>query len=97
MTTLLGVEDVETLTAIGQIHLGAERFDAAEVTLRRAVAMDPKNSQARYALGTTLMRVGKTAEGKQQLDEFQRLRAVVLEEQRREFGKEPKPAGASQR
>jgi predicted Zn-dependent protease len=97
MTTLLGVEDVETMTAIGQIHLGAERFDAAEVTLRRAVAMDPKNPQARYALGSTLMRVGKTAEGKQQLDEFQRLRAVVLEEQRREFGKEPKPAGASQR
>jgi tetratricopeptide (TPR) repeat protein len=95
MTTLLGVEDVETLTAIGQIHLGAERFDMAETTLRRAVAADPKNSQAHYALGTTLMRVGKTAEGKQQLDEFQRLRAAALEEQRREFGKEPKPAGVS--
>ena len=94
MTTLLGVEDVETLTAIGQIHLGAERFDAAEATLRRAVATDPKYSQARYALGTTLMRVGKTVEGKQQLDEFQRLRSAALDEQRRQFGTQPKPAGA---
>ena len=95
MTTVLGVEDAETLTAIGQIHLNADRFDAAEAALRRVVKLDPAYSQARYALGTTLLRIGKSAEGKQQLDEFQRLRTAALDEQRRKFETPTKPDGAS--
>ena len=94
MATLLGVEDAETLVAIGQIHLGAERFDAAERALRSAVALDPKSAQARYALGMTLTRVGRAAEAKEHLDEFRRLRAEALSEQQRQFEKQPKPAGA---
>lgn len=92
MTTLLGVEDAETLAAIGQIHLAAERFDDAERTLRRAVALDAKNARARYALGTTLMRLDQVPEGQQQLDQFRRLRAAALAEQQRLFEKESKPA-----
>jgi len=94
MATLLGVEDTETLVAIGQIHLGAERFDAAERALRSAIASDPRNAQARYALGMTLTRVGRAAEAKEHLDEFRRLRAATLAEQQRQFEKQPKPAGA---
>jgi len=94
MATLLGVEDAETLVAIGQIHLGDERFDAAERALRAAVVLDPKSAQARYALGMTLTRVGRAAEAKEHLDEFQRLRSAVLTEQQRQFEKQPKPAGA---
>ena len=94
MATLLGVEDAETLVAIGQIHLGADRFDAAERALRTAVALDPESAQARYALGMTLTRVGRAAEAKEHLDEFRRLRAAALTEQQREFEKQPKPAGA---
>ncbi|HET9024743.1 MAG TPA: tetratricopeptide repeat protein, partial [Burkholderiaceae bacterium] len=92
MATLLGVEDADTLTAIGQIHLGAERFDAAETTLRRAVALDPKHPQARYALGMTLTRMGR-AEGKVHLDEFKRLRSATREEEQRQLDKQPRPAG----
>ena len=42
--TLLGVEDAETLTTVGQIHLGAERFADAERVLRSAIAQDPENA-----------------------------------------------------
>jgi tetratricopeptide (TPR) repeat protein len=85
MASLLGHEDAEMLGTMGQIHLAAGRFDAAEVALRRAIALDPRLPQARYALGSTLQRLGRSAEAKEQLDEFQRLRAAALEEQRRAF------------
>jgi tetratricopeptide (TPR) repeat protein len=94
MAMLLGVEDAETLTAVGQIHLSAERFDAAERVLRAAIVQDPKNPQARYAMGMTLTRAGRANEAKQHLDEFRRLRAAALSEQQRQFEKQPKPAGA---
>jgi tetratricopeptide (TPR) repeat protein len=94
MATLLGVEDAETLTAVGQIHLGAERFDDAERALRAAIARDPSNAQARYAMGMTLTRTGRADEAKSHLDEFRRLRAAALSEQQRQFEKEAKPAGA---
>ena len=90
MATLLGVEDAETLLAIGQIHLAAERFDAAERALRAAVALDPKGAQARYALGMTLTRTGRADEAKLHLDEFRRLRAAALSEQQRQFEQQPK-------
>ena len=35
MTMLLGVEDAETLTAVGQIHLGDERVRERDRLLRR--------------------------------------------------------------
>ena len=91
MTSLLGVEDVETLATIGQIHLMADRFEAAEAVLRRAVAADPKNAQSQYALGSTLMRVGKADEAKQHLDAFRRLRTEALKEQQRKFEQEALP------
>ena len=85
MASLLGHEDAETLATMGQIHLTAGRFENAEPLLRRAVALDPRLPQARYALGSTLLRLGQAAEGKKELDEFQRLRAAALEDQRRGF------------
>jgi tetratricopeptide (TPR) repeat protein len=94
MATLLGAEDAETLAVIGQIHLGVERFDAAERALRSAIAADPGNAQARYVLGMTLTRVGRATEAKEQLDEFRRLREAALTEQQRQFEKQPKPAGS---
>jgi tetratricopeptide (TPR) repeat protein len=85
MTLSLGGEDAATLSAIGRIHVAAERFDDAERALRRAVALDPANSQARYALGNTLIRMGKTAEGMQHLKEFDRLRSSAHDDLRRQF------------
>ena len=85
MALFLGGEDAATLSAIGRIHLAAERFDAAERTLRRAVTLDPAYPQARYALGNTLIRMGKTSEGMQHLREFDRLRSSAQDDLRRQF------------
>jgi tetratricopeptide (TPR) repeat protein len=85
MASMLGQRDAEMLAAIGQIHLNAGRLAAAEAALRRAIALDSRLPQARYALGTTLLRLGRADEGKRELDEFQRLRTQALEDQRRSF------------
>ena len=85
MASLLGVEDAESLGVMGQLHLNAGRYATAEAVLRRAVALQPDAAQPRYALGSTLLRLGKAEEAKSQLAEFQRLRAAALDEQRRTF------------
>ena len=85
MATLLGYEDGEMLGAIGQIHLAAGRLDVAETTLRRAVALAPELPQPRYALGSTLRRLGRIEEATEQLDTFRRLQTAAFEAQRRTF------------
>jgi tetratricopeptide (TPR) repeat protein len=85
MAALLAPEDPETLATIGQIHLDEGRYEPAEVILRRAVALEPRLAQARFALGTTLVRLGRAAEGREQLAEFQRLRDEELRAERREY------------
>jgi tetratricopeptide (TPR) repeat protein len=85
MSTLLGYEDAEMLGAIGQIHLNASRFEAAEIPLRRAVALDPNLAQARYAFGITLHRLGRGDESKEHLDAFHRLQSARFEAQRQKY------------
>jgi tetratricopeptide (TPR) repeat protein len=82
-SSLLGLEDAETLAAMGRIHLNAGRYAAAEEVLRKAIAAEPASAEARYALGSTLLRLGRTEEGKQQLAEFQRLQSAQLDERRK--------------
>jgi tetratricopeptide (TPR) repeat protein len=85
MATLLGLEDGEMLGAMGQIHLAAGRLDVAEATLRRAVALDPELPQPRYALGSTLRRLGRIEEATEQFDTFRRLQTAAFEAERRGF------------
>jgi len=91
MTRLLGYEDAEMLTAIGQIHLNQSRLEQADAALARAVSLDPAFAQARYALGRTLQRLGRAAEAVEQLNAFDRLRAAALEEQRLKYEREAGP------
>jgi tetratricopeptide (TPR) repeat protein len=88
MTTLLGYEDAETLTAIGQIHLNQSRLERAEAALVRAVSLDPAFAHARYALGRTLQRLGRAAQAGEQMKAFDRLRAAAFEEQRLKYERE---------
>jgi tetratricopeptide (TPR) repeat protein len=85
MADLLGGADAESLTALGQLHLGAGRLEDAEAVLRRAVAMEPDRQDARYALGRTLLQQGRAGEAREQLDAFQRLRDRAMDDQRRTF------------
>jgi tetratricopeptide (TPR) repeat protein len=82
MTALFAPDDLETLVRIGQIHLDDERYADAEAVLRRVVARAPDLAQARFALGTTLLRLGRTAEGQVELATFQRLNVSRLEAER---------------
>jgi tetratricopeptide (TPR) repeat protein len=93
MATLLGHEDAEMLTAIGQIHLrqncpASACLGRAEAALARAVALDPGFAEARYALARTLQRLGRTAEAAGHLEAFDKLRQKAFDDQRRTFERE---------
>ena len=83
--SLIGPDDAEALTAIGQIQFDAGMYAAAETVLRRGVAAAPALLQARYLMGQTLARLGRAQEAAVQLAEFDRLRAAVHAETRRTF------------
>jgi tetratricopeptide (TPR) repeat protein len=85
VASLLGPDDAEGLTAIGQIHFDTENYASADAVLRRAIALAPTLVQARYLLGHTLLRLGRDDEGNAQLAEFDRLRAEANAEARRTF------------
>lgn len=83
--SLIGPDEGETLTAIGQIHFDAGRYAAAEAVLGRAIAAKPSFAQARYLLGQTLDRLGRANESREQLAEYDKLRAAANNAFRHEF------------
>jgi tetratricopeptide (TPR) repeat protein len=82
---LVGPEDPVAYLAIGQIHLAAAKYPDALLVLERAVAMKADDAEARYALGTALLRMGQQEAGTKQLEEFHRLQALAVEDQRRQI------------
>jgi tetratricopeptide (TPR) repeat protein len=56
---------------LGKAHLKTESLANAEGYLRRAIELDPGNSMAHFLLGQTLIRAGKSEEGKAMLKRFQ--------------------------
>ncbi len=81
---LLEPDDVEALTALGRWHLTADPEVARSVdALERAVSIDPTNRLAVHALAGALIRVGRASEGKQRLQESERLQAQAIENDRR--------------
>jgi tetratricopeptide (TPR) repeat protein len=80
---LLDPNDVETLTALGRWHLTADQPERSVEALERAVVIDPTNRLAVHALAGALIRVGRVGEGKQRLQESERLQAQAIEDDRR--------------
>ena len=87
---LLGGADAEALTAIGQIHLAADRLQDAEAAVRRAIALQADYSEAHYVLGRALLRQGRSAEARDTFEVFQRLRGRAMEDQRRKYQEQVK-------
>lgn len=79
---IIDPDDAETLTAIGRLHLAAGRVPEAIETLERAVAVDRASQQAVHALGDALVRAGRAADGRQWLQESDRLLARSIDEER---------------
>jgi tetratricopeptide (TPR) repeat protein len=84
---LLDPNDVEALTALGTWHLMADNPGDSVArsvdALERAVSIDPTNRLAVQALAGALIRVGRVSEGKQRLQEAERLQAQAIEDDRR--------------
>jgi tetratricopeptide (TPR) repeat protein len=80
---LLAPDDVETLTALGTWHLMADQPARSVDALERAVGIDPASRLAIHALAGALIRVGRVSEGKQRLQESERLQTQAIEADRR--------------
>jgi len=73
--TWLDPRDARAFAATGQVQARLLKYADAEVALRRALSLDPNLREARYALGTSLMRLGKTEDARQELEIFQQQQA----------------------
>ena len=80
---LLDPNDVETLTALGRWHLTADQPARSVEALERAVGINPTNRLAVHALAGALIQVGRVGEGKQRLQESERLQAQAIDDDRR--------------
>jgi tetratricopeptide (TPR) repeat protein len=74
---LIDPRDPDTHASRAQTSLRLSRFADAEAAARTAVSLSPAHEPARYALGTALMRTGRTEEGLLALQEFERLQAAT--------------------
>lgn len=81
----LDPKDARSFAAAGQVHVRLLEYAEAVADLERALALDPRLREARYALGTSLARVGRTDEAKQQLELFQQQQAEVEALGQRDF------------
>ena len=72
VATWLDPRDAKALAASGQVQVRMLKYGDARVTLERALAIDPSLKEARYALGTSLMRLGRIEDAKRELEIFQR-------------------------
>jgi tetratricopeptide (TPR) repeat protein len=68
-----------------QVYLRTARFTEAEAASRRALALNPAHMAARYALGSSLARLGRIEEGAKEIEEFRRLQVEAAEAERRDW------------
>jgi tetratricopeptide (TPR) repeat protein len=71
----LAPDSPDVHVAMSQLYLKAGDYAAAADAARRAIAINPSNKQARYSLGTALMRLDKPDEATPEFDAFERLQA----------------------
>jgi tetratricopeptide (TPR) repeat protein len=80
---VLDPRDPGAHTGIGRIHLNAGRYPAAVAALRRAIHLAPGYTEARYALGTALMRMGQAEDSARELERVSQDQRETLATRRR--------------
>jgi tetratricopeptide (TPR) repeat protein len=89
----LAPDDARAHAGAGQVHAREQQHGEAIAAFQRALALDASLKEARYALATSLMRLGRADEGRREMALFQKLqaesdaagqRAFALEALRRE-------------
>jgi tetratricopeptide (TPR) repeat protein len=81
----LDPKDAKAQAAAGQSYVRLSKWPDAIVALQRGLALDSGLREARYALGTALMRTGKTDEARRELEIFARQQAEAEATGQREF------------
>jgi len=85
MALFLAPSDVDTHTALGQVHLREGRFGEAADASRRALELNAAAPEARYVYATALIRLGNSDDGAREMQVFQRLQAEDAELRARAF------------
>jgi tetratricopeptide (TPR) repeat protein len=85
VATWLDPGDARAHAAAAHVHMRASRYVEAAAAARRALVLDPDHRQARYALGTALMRTGDVDGGTRELAVFERMEAAAAAADRRAF------------
>jgi Flp pilus assembly protein TadD len=80
---LIDARDADAHAAIGQLHLEDGRAADAVAALTRALELKPERHETRYALGTALMRLGRTSAAEQEFAAFRQASQQALERRRR--------------
>jgi tetratricopeptide (TPR) repeat protein len=80
---LINPRDSRAFAGMGQLHLRNGSYGDAAEAGRRALETDSASKDARFVLGSALMRLGDAEEGSRQLQEFQRLQTAASAEQAR--------------
>lgn len=81
---LVDPKQAGALSGAGQVHARNGRFAEAAAAARDAIALEPRLKDAHFTLGTSLLRLGRTDEGRKELDLFRQLEAEALESTRRQ-------------
>jgi tetratricopeptide (TPR) repeat protein len=74
---LINPRDSRAFAGMGQLHLRNGSYGDAAEAARRALDIDSTSKDARFVLGSALMRLGDAEEGSRQLQEFQRLQTAA--------------------
>ncbi len=75
---MLKANDADAYAAAGQVHLREGRDAEAAAAAQRAVEIDQAHQEARYTLGTALLRLERTDEGRRELAVFERIQAESM-------------------
>ncbi|MEO8257887.1 MAG: tetratricopeptide repeat protein [Acidobacteriota bacterium] len=75
---LIDPASADALAGAAQVYTRTGRHAEAVPMSRRALTLNPLLKEARYALATSLIRLGQTDEGRRELETFQRLQAEAM-------------------
>jgi protein O-GlcNAc transferase len=81
---LVDPKNAAAFSGAGQVHARNGRFAEAAAAARDAIALEPRMKDAHFTLGTSLLRLGQSDEGRKELDLFRQLEAEVLAATRRQ-------------
>jgi tetratricopeptide (TPR) repeat protein len=82
---LVDARNADAYAGGAQVYLRTARFTEAEAASRRALALNPAHMAARYALGSSLARLGRIEEGAKEMEEFRRMQVEAAEAERRDW------------